>query len=142
MKSFHTKIHIKAAADVVWRILTDISRWSQWNTTIDKIEGSITLGGNVTVYAKASPGRAFPLKVSEFVPNKSMVWSGGMPLGLFTGKRTYTITTMDEGDVEFSMGECFTGLMAPLVTRSIPDLQPSFDEFSHCLKIRAESTAT
>ena len=142
MKSFHTSIQINASAEKVWNILTDISGWPQWNTTIDKIEGSINLGGKVTVHAKASPGRAFPLVVSEFVPNQSMVWTGGMPLGLFTGRRTYTISSAEGSSVKFSMSESFTGLMTPLITRSIPDLQPSFDEFAQCLKKHAESSVT
>jgi len=36
------------------------------------------------------------------------------------------------------MRNVFSGLMARLVTRSIPDLQPSFDEFAAALKKRAE----
>lgn len=142
MNSFSTTIQINAPAETVWNILTDISGWSRWNRTIDKIEGSIALDGKVTVHAKANPGRAFPLKVIEFAPNKTMVWSGGMPLGIFTGKRTYTITPTESNATIFSMSENFTGLMAPLITRSIPDLQPSFDEFAECLKGYAESTVT
>lgn len=134
MKSFSTAIIITASADAIWRILTDASRWPDWNTTIDKVEGNIAPGERVTVYAKASPGRAFPLKVAEFVPLERMVWTGGMPLGLFTGKRTYALTRHDDTSVEFSMHEAFSGLMAPLITSSIPDLQPSFDEFARCLK--------
>jgi hypothetical protein len=38
------------------------------------------------------------------------------------------------------MTEEFSGLMAPLITRSIPDLQPSFDEFARCLKSAAENS--
>ena len=52
-----------------------------------------------------------------------------MPLGLFTGKRTYSIKMINENVAGFSMNEEFTGLMGPLITRSIPDFQPSFDEF-------------
>ena len=142
MKSFSTSIQINASAERVWEILIDASSWTKWNSTIEKIEGSIAPGQKVTVVAKASPGQAFPLKVTEFDPNKSMVWTGGMPLGLFTGKRTYSIRDVDEFLSEFSMNEAFTGLMAPLITRSIPNLQPSFDEFAKCLKGYAESTAT
>jgi hypothetical protein len=43
------------------------------------------------------------------------------------------------GEVEFSMREEYTGLMAPLMTRSIPDLKPAFDEFASDLKRAAES---
>lgn len=142
MKSFSTSIQIDAPAEKVWEVLTDASNWSQWNTTIEKIDGTIAPGNKVTVVTKASPDQAFPLKVTEFIPNQSMVWTGGMPLGLFTGKRTYSINPISEYSSEFSMSEVFTGLMAPLITRSIPDLQPSFDEFASCLKSYAESTAT
>jgi hypothetical protein len=41
--------------------------------------------------------------------------------------------------VKVYMREEFTGLMAPLITRSIPDLTPTFDEFAQCLKKAAEA---
>lgn len=61
-----------------------------------------------------------------------------MPLGLFKGERTYTLTLAD-GGTRFEMREIYSGLLAPLITRSIPDLQPAFDEFAASLKQRAES---
>ncbi len=138
MKSFSTSILIDAPASRVWGILTDVASWPNWNTTVDRVEGAATLGNKITVYTKASPGRAFPLKVSEFSAPHHMVWSDGMPLGLFTGKRTYALTPQNNGKLKFEMTEVFTGLMSPLITRSIPDLQPSFDEFAKCLKTVAE----
>lgn len=138
MKKFETTIEIKAAPDKVWSILTNAEAYPNWNSTVEKVDGQIALGQKVTVYAKATPGRAFPLKVSEFEPSKKMVWSGGMPLGLFTGTRTYTLTPKGSS-VVFNMREEFNGLMAPLITRSIPELQPAFDTFAADLKKRAES---
>jgi hypothetical protein len=139
MKSFSTSIIINASLETIWAILTDASSWLEWNTTINRIEGKIDAGEEVTVYTKLSPDRAFPAKVTEFVPLQRMVWSGGMPLGLFKGERTYTLTKLSDESVEFAMQEVFTGLLSPLITRSIPDLQPSFDEFAAGLKRRAES---
>lgn len=138
MKSFRTTLLIDAPTSRVWSLLTDLPEWPRWNTTVDKVEGSIGLGSRVTVYAKASPGRAFPLTVSELVPQQRMVWRGGMPLGLFTGTRTYTLSPQPGNGVEFAMAEVFAGWLAPLITRSIPDLQPSFEEFARCLKMAAE----
>jgi hypothetical protein len=46
------------------------------------------------------------------------------------------------GTVEFSMREAYTGLMAPLIGRSIPNLQPAFDEFAGDLKRASESGGT
>lgn len=141
MKPFATKTIIRAPVERIWSILTDAAAYPSWNSTVERVVGNIAAGQKVTVYAKAAPGRAFPLQVAEFDANRRMVWSGGMPLGLFTGRRTYTLTQKSPGEVEFSMREEFSGLMAPLITRSIPDLQPSFDQFAADLKARAEAKA-
>jgi hypothetical protein len=139
MKIFRTSIVIDATPSDVWRILTDASGWLQWNTTVENIEGVIALGETVKVYPKINPKRAFPVKVSEFVPDQRMVWTGGMPLGLFKGVRTYTLELEDRsGGVEFTMEEVFTGLLEPLIGKTIPDMRPVFEEFAAALKRRAE----
>jgi hypothetical protein len=138
MRTFQVSIAVRASAEAIWEILTDASRYTTWNTTVDKVEGRIAPGQKVTVHAKLSPGRAFPVKVTEFVPGKKMIWTGGMPLGLFKGERTFTLTPLGDGKVEFRMSEVFGGLLSPLIERSIPNLQPAFDEFAADLKRRAE----
>ncbi len=139
MKTFSVTTNIKASPETIWKILIDASRWTEWNTTVDKVEGKIAPGEKVTVWVKINPGRAFPLKVTEFTPPQRMVWADGMPFGLFKGERIYTLTKQADGSVDFAMREDYTGLMAPMITGSIPDLQPAFDEFAAALKKRAES---
>ena len=140
MTSYHASTTIRASAEAVWRILGDTSRWIEWNPTIDEIEGEIALGEKILVRAKISPGRAFPVRVSGLVPPHLMIWTGGMPLGLFRGERSFTLEDREDGSCEFTMHEDFTGLLAPLITRSMPDLQPTFDAFCEALKARAEAT--
>ena len=139
MKSFASSISIRAAAATVWAILVDAPGYPAWNTTVDRVDGRIALGETVTVHAKVSPRRAFPVKVKQFAPPSRMVWGSGMPFGLFKGERTFTVTPTGQDSVEFSMREGFTGILAPLIGRTIPDLQPSFDEFAACLKAKAEA---
>ena len=139
MKSFGTTCVIDAPPSKVWAILTDLPAWPKWNTTVPKVEGTVALGNTVTVYTTASPGRAFPVKVAALNPPWQMLWSGGMPLGLFVGKRTFTLTEHTPGKTTFTMKEAFSGLLAPLITKSIPDLQPLFVEFAACLKRASES---
>ena len=138
MKSFEVSTVIRATPESIWAILTDGATWTLWNPTIERVEGSIASGEKLKVYTTLSPGRAFPVRVTQFDPPRRMVWTGGMPLGLFQGVRTYSLTPK-QGGVEFSMREVFSGLMSPLITRSIPDLQPAFDEFAAALRLRAES---
>src|SRR5207245_2567652 len=89
MKSLAASTIIRATPETVWAILSDGAGWVAWNPTIEKVEGTIASGSQVKVFTKLSPGRAFPVRVSEFTPPRRMVWTGGMLLGLFKGVRTY-----------------------------------------------------
>lgn len=138
MKTFQTSTAIRATPEAIWSILTDGARYPEWNTTVDRVEGTIAPGEKIKLQVKLNPGRAFPVKVSEFQPARRMVWLGGMPLGLFKGQRTFTLIPRADGAVDFSMKEEFSGLLSPLIEKTIPDMQPAFDEFAAALKRRAE----
>lgn len=138
MKEFQTRIAIRAPVAKIWSLLTDAAAYPAWNTTVRRVDGTIAHGQKVTVHPQLATGRAFPVKVAELAPGARMVWRGGVPF-LFAGERTFTLEPQADGVVEFRMREAFTGLMAPLLTRSIPDLQPAFDEFAACLKKQAEA---
>ena len=137
MKTFVAETTISAAPELIWELLTDAPGYTSWNTTVDRVEGRIEPGEKIKVHVKINPGKAFPVRVTELASQERMVWSGGMPLGLFSGVRTYTLTPTGDG-TQFAMREVYSGLLAPLIGRSIPDLQPSFDEFAAALKRRAE----
>ena len=139
MKVFSSHTTINAPAQRIWSLLTDGRRYTEWNSTIDKFEGTIAKGQTVKVHAKVNLGRAFPVKVVEFEPNKRMVWRGGMPMGLFNGVRTFTLTPTESGGVAFDMREVYSGPLSPLIAQSIPNLQPAFDDFAADLKTAAEA---
>jgi hypothetical protein len=138
MKAFSATVRIRSTAERVWRTLMDVRRWPELDSSIERVDGTPQAGATVTVHAKV--GRAFPLKVVDFTPNQRMVLSGGMPLGLFKGQRTYTLTADVDGMVTFAMREAYSGVLAALITKSIPDLQPSFDEFAANLKKCSEES--
>ena len=138
MKKFTASANIQANPDSIWRILTDRESYPSWDPAAIRIEGAIELGGKVTAYTKLSPDRAFPVRVTEFVPGRRMTWQGGMPLGLFKGVRTFTLEPRKDGSVDFTLSEEFRGLLSPLITRSIPDLTSTFEESVAGLKAYAE----
>ncbi|MDQ6922376.1 MAG: SRPBCC domain-containing protein [Candidatus Dormibacteraeota bacterium] len=138
MKAYDANSTIQAAPEAIWAILTDAPGYSQWDSGVEKVEGRIAPGEEITVVSKANPGRAFPVKVIEFEPGRRMVWSGGMPLALFKGVRTFSLAPQGDGSTRFSVREEYTGPLLPLIWRSIPDLGPSFKQFATGLKKRAE----
>ena len=124
----------------MWAVLTDGERFPEWDSGIDKVEGKIAPGATIKLHVKVNPGHAFPLKVTEFSPSRRMVFSGGMPLGLFNGERTYTLEPDGVGGTKFHMREEYTGPLLGMMWGSIPDLAPSFLQFAGGLKQRAEAS--
>jgi len=140
MRSYESTSTIAASPDDVWAALADAGSWPTWDSGVEAVEGTLAEGQKITIRSSAAPGRAFPVTVTAFEPFRRLVFSGGMPLGLFRGERTYTLTPDGAGTV-FRMREEYTGPMVGLIWRSMPDLQPSFDRFAAGLKQRVESGA-
>ena len=137
MKKIEVGKVISAAPEVVWEKLTDIGALVAGGLGIVSLTGEMRAGGRLKLVSEVAPGRAFALKVTEFVPGQRMVWTSGMPLGLFKGVRTFTLTPVP-GGTELTMCEVFTGLMLPMIWKSMPDLTPSFQKFATGLKQLAE----
>jgi hypothetical protein len=138
MKFYEATAQIAAPPEAIWAILVDAPGLSQFDSGIERVDGRIAAGETITVYSKASTGRAFPVKVVAFTPNRSMRWSGGMPLGLFKGERTFTLVPRADGTTELAVREEYSGPLLGMMWRSMPDLQPSFDQFVRGVKQRAE----
>jgi hypothetical protein len=117
---------------------TDGASYARWDSGLDAVEGTIAPGATITVRSKAAPGRAFPVKVTEFSPGRRMIWSGGMPLGLFKGVRTFDLTLRPGGTVDFAVREEYSGPLLPMIWRSMPNLGPSVAQFADGLKTQVE----
>jgi uncharacterized protein YndB with AHSA1/START domain len=138
MRYYEATADIAAPPDRVWAVLVDGAGWSSWDSGVTAVEGRIDEGEKVTIRSEVSPGRAFPVTVTGFDAPRRLEFSGGMPLGLFRGVRTYTLTP-SAGGTAFRMREEYTGPLLGLIWRSMPDLQPSFDRFAAGLRRRVES---
>lgn len=130
---------INAPPEAVWKVLTDASAYTSWNSTVVKLEGSIAKDEKIHLVAKVSPDRTFDLKVSELTPASKMVWEDGMPMGMFSGVRTFTLTPQADGTTAFTMAEVFSGGMMGMIEGSLPDFTSDFEHFAADLKTRAET---
>ena len=77
--------------------------------------------------------------MTDFDPPARLRFSGGMPLGLFGGVRTFELSPDGTGGTAFRVREEYTAPLLGLGWRSMPDLGPSFDRFAKGLKRRAET---
>ncbi|MEM9467587.1 MAG: SRPBCC domain-containing protein [Actinomycetota bacterium] len=132
---------IAAPSEIVWRLLTDAGSYLDWNDAVVSITGPIAEGRDIELVSIADPKRTFTLHVEEIIEPARMVWTDGMPLGLFRGTRTYEVSA-DGESTRFSMVEEFTGPLAGLITRMIPDLTESFALFADGLQSAAEAQSS
>lgn len=141
MKTFEIRCLIEASPERIWTHLTDTTALVSGGLGLLRLEGDIVEGGRIRVCSEADPTRTFALRVTDLSPARCMVWQGGMPFGLFTGTRRFTLTPQGAA-TEFHMEEQFSGPLAGLITKSIPDLNPSFRKFADGLRALAERTGT
>jgi hypothetical protein len=139
MRYYEASSVIASSPEAVWAVLTDGAAWPAWDSGVDDVNGRIAPGEKITIRSQAAPGRAFPVRVTVFDPPARLQFSGGMPLGLFRGVRTFELTADGAGTTAFRVREEYTGPLLGLIWRSMPDLGPSFERFASGLKRRVET---
>jgi len=139
MRKYSATVEINAAPETIWQILTDADAYPEWDPGMVRVEGNLAANEQVKFFTKFSPERAFAVKITGFEPPHAMVFTGGLPLGLFKSERTHRLTQTKMGQTTFHTEETFSGLLLPIVGRTIPDLTASFEAFAAGLKQRAEA---
>ena len=130
------EVTICAPAAVIWNLLTDARGYPNWNSTVSRVEGEIREGERLRLHVPGT-SRTFTPTVSGVVPNQRMTWTGGVA-PLFKGVRTFLLQPRPDGATEFAMTERFSGLLLPLVRRSLPDFRPVFERYADDLRRKAE----
>jgi hypothetical protein len=141
MRFYEASSMITSSPEAVWAVLADGDAWPSWGSGVGRVEGQIAPGEKITIRSEAAPTRAFPVKVTQYEPPARLQFSGGMPLGLFRGVRTFGLSAEGNGQTSFRVREEYRGPLLGLIWRSMPDLGPSFEQFAQGLKRRVETGA-
>lgn len=126
---------IKATPQRVWELLTNAAEIPRWNSTVSSVEGTVALGERLALKVPIST-RTFKVRVDAFEAPHRLVFSDGN--AIFRGVRTYTLEPQGNSGTLFHMEEVFTGVMLPLIARSLPDFKPVFERYAADLKREAE----
>jgi hypothetical protein len=137
MKHYQTSQAIQAPREKIWAILTDAPHYTDWDQDLVSLNGRIALGEKIAIKTKYS-SQTFRVTVKEFTPPSKMVWASGLPLGLFSGSRTFTLADQGGGQTLVTVAEVFSGPLLALFGASIPDMNPIFAKFLQALKAQAE----
>jgi hypothetical protein len=142
MKELHSEIGIQATPVQVWQILTDFSKYPQWNPFIRRINGEARAGGRIEAFIQPSGvrGQTFKPIVLKAEPNRELRWLGRLLVpGLFDGEHIFIIEPLGAERVRFIQREIFTGMLVPFLTGALDrDTRHGFEEMNQALKDRAE----
>ena len=143
-KHLTSQIDIDASPEQVWRVLTDLSSYGQWNPFITRAEGTVEPGARLSLRMQPVGARGVTLRptVIEASPGHRLRWLGrlGVP-GLLDAEHVFTIASLDGGGVRLTQDERFRGLLVALLAGSLDrHTLPAFEAMNAALKQRAEHT--
>lgn len=136
------RIGVQAPADVIWDVLADIPRWSEWNPLYPDAAGRIGLGEQLTL-TLALPGeapRTLQPRVVDWEPNAQAVWRLDLAPVFAHTVRYLEIEKLSETGCIFANGEFFHGLIGERIGRAKRRvIHSGFAAMGEALKARAEA---
>ena len=106
---------IDAPADVVWKAVQDVEKWSEWTPTVDGITvhggGELKQGTVATVRQPKQPAREWT--VTELVDGRSFTWTSRGPGLRFAADH---IVTTVEGKTTVELTFSVAGPLGPLAS--------------------------
>jgi hypothetical protein len=142
VRELQASIEIDAPAERVWDVLSDLSRYGEWNPFITKAKGELIEGAKLAIGIEPPGGRQMEFKptVLEVEPNRSVRWLGRFILpGIFDGEHTLAIEPVGESTARFTQRERFSGILTAFSGKLFNRTQTGFEAMNEALKRRCES---
>lgn len=140
MKTMSDTIEIDAVPMGVWAILTDLSRYPEWNPLFREASGQIAVGERITLRSvHPANGRMMTVKprVVAAEPGTELRWTSSMP-GIMSGEHAFALSPLN-GGTRLVQSETFRGLLVPFSGKILARAEASFRELNQALKKQAET---
>ncbi len=137
-------LEIDAPVDVVWNVLTDFSRYGEWNPFVPEAKCDLRPGGAIEMQVKLRDKPQFQREwVNSVTPGKTFSYSmKAVPLGALRSERVQTLESMGPGKTRYISHFEIAGWLQPLVTRTFGDgMRKGFEGMALGLKRQAEALA-
>ena len=143
MREIQTEIEIEAPDSRVWEVLTDVSRFPDWNPFVKSLTGNLAEGEQIVVTLEPPGGKptTFKPRIVRLEAGCELRWLGHVLVpGLFDGEHIFTVEPQDGNSVRFVQREEFTGLLAGPLLRMVGErTKLGFETMNEALKARAEN---
>ncbi len=136
-----TEITINATKAQIWKILTDLEGYKNWNPFIIKSKGQVKEGNRITNTMKnGDKTMTFKPVILKVEENNYFEWLGSLWFkGMFDGRHYFKIESVSENQSRLIHGEHFSGLLSKMVLNKIGrQTEENFKKMNHALKKMAE----
>jgi hypothetical protein len=141
-KEVVTSIEIEASAERVWKVLTDLNSFPQWNPMIRWAKGEVRPDVKLTVRfePEGSRGYTFTPKLLIVEPNRQLRWLGYPRIPKFIDTEHYwIIEKLTNEKTHLIHGAVIYGWLTPLSWRTfVRKSTGPFEEMNRAHKRRAE----
>jgi hypothetical protein len=134
-----TTVHLDARANEVWAVLTDFPAYGEWNPFITAISGLLAEDERLEVRFTQAGGKTvtFRPRVLRVSPARQIRWLGKLgPGGLFDGEHYFVLEPQQDGTTMLTHGERFTGILVPLMGKTINETEGGFTSMNDALAAR------
>lgn len=116
-----TEIEIAAPPEVVWRELTDLPAYANWNPFITTATGTLATGDRLTLRMQPPGGKGITFRptVTALEPARLLEWLGHLGVkGVFDGRHRFELHPTPTG-TRLVQSESFRGLLVRPMRRAL-----------------------
>lgn len=140
-KHLETSILINATKEQVWKVLTELNNYENWNPFIINSEGEIQAGSRITnTMLNGNKKMIFKPIITVCQLHEHFEWLGHLYFnGLFDGRHYFKLEEKENGRTKVIQGEYFSGILSKLILKSIwNDTKNNFNAMNLALKNEIE----
>ena len=143
MRELKTEIEILSPPDVVWAVLMDLPRWSNWNPIVNRIEGDLAIGATLSITmsdGKGNDGKHYKSIITAIDEQKRFAFVGVMiSKFIFSVERVIELKDSSNSTL-FIQREIYSGLMTSLFWNKLNKYAlPMLESMNRALKKKAEA---
>lgn len=136
-------LDVAAPAATVWGVVTDFSRYPEWNPFVIACRSSLEPGSPITMRVRVLPFVAQPQRetIFEHVPGRRLRYGiGPLPLGALASDRSHAVEAAGDARSRYVSRFELRGWLAPVVATLFGRrLAHGFAAMSAAIKTRAEA---
>ncbi len=140
MPTIETTEFIDATPERVWRELTDLDSYPEWNPFIVEGSGELREGERLKLKMQPPGGRkmAFAPTVIKAESGRELRWLGRLLIpGIFDGEHWFSLEA-ESGGTRLVQGEKFSGVLPRFMGKTLARTERGFEALNSALKERAE----